>query len=83
MSPLERDRTRISLRLRHPSQPAAELCRALPFGLVHGGRQFRDLFEPELLGRLRALGIGLSPNIYSGADTKNRFRTKIQFKSAV
>ena len=28
---MERDRTRIGLRVRHPSRTAAELCRALPF----------------------------------------------------
>ena len=42
---MERDRTRISLRVRHPSQAAAELCRALPFA--------PDLAGPDL-GRRRS-----------------------------
>ncbi|GAA0280957.1 hypothetical protein LNAOJCKE_2059 [Methylorubrum aminovorans] len=137
---MECDCTWISLRIRHPSRPAADLCRALPFaqsrtwdvgaprtnpkgvpqpghfaetyatfplsesagppaeavsaaaervapygdrlrawqaeggacaffvGWFMEGGQSGDLFEPELLGRLGALGIGLSLDIYSGAD---------------
>ena len=137
---MERDRTRISLRIRHPSRPAAELCEALPFApgrtwdvgaprtspkgmplpgcnadtyatfplsegtgwpaeavaaaaeqvAPHGARFLAwraeggtveffvgwfmaggnsgDLFEPGLLARLGALGVGLSLDIYAGAD---------------
>ncbi|BAU92862.1 hypothetical protein MPPM_4257 [Methylorubrum populi] len=137
---MERDRTRISLRIRHPSRTAAELCGALPFapgrtwdvgaprtdprgtprpgrygesyatfplsegagppaeavaataervapygerflawraeggtveffvGWFMEGGNAGDEFGPELLSRLGALGIGLSLDIYSGAD---------------
>ena len=39
-----------------------------------------DVFEPELLGRLGALGIGLSPDISSRADTSDHLGKK-QFYS--